>query len=54
MISWDERKRRENLRKHGIDFAMLASVFDFPMLTIEDDREAYGEQRLQSAGSGHA
>jgi hypothetical protein len=48
MITWDEPKRRENLRKHGIDLALLEDVFDAPLLTVEDDREAYGEQRQQS------
>jgi len=50
MITWDESKRRENLKKHKIDFAELQSVFDFPMITLEDDREHYGELRLQSLG----
>ena len=48
MLTWDESKRRINLGKHEIDLAGLESVFDFPMLTIEDDRAAYGEQRLKS------
>ena len=30
MITWDEPKRRENLRKHGIDLALLEDVFDAP------------------------
>ena len=43
MITWDEPKRKINLRKHQIDLAVLESAFDFPMITVEDDREAYGE-----------
>lgn len=50
MISWDDAKRRENLRKHRIDLAELESVFDHPMVTVEDDRVGYGEIRLQSLG----
>lgn len=50
MISWDESKRRANLRKHGIDFAQLETVFDLPMITAEDERDSYGEVRLQSLG----
>jgi uncharacterized protein len=50
MITWDDRKRRENLRKHGIDLAELEAIFDFPMITVEDDRDSYGEVRLQSLG----
>ena len=48
MITWDEAKRRGNLKKHKIDLAELESVFDLPMITVEDDRQAYGELRLQS------
>ena len=43
MITWDERKRRFNLKKHNIDLAELESAFDSPMITVEDDRESYGE-----------
>ena len=50
MITWDEAKRRTNLSKHGIDLAELEPVFDHPMLTLDDDSEAYGELRLQSLG----
>ena len=48
MITWDEAKRRENVRKHRIDLAELDSIFDSPMITVEDDRERYGEPRFQS------
>ena len=50
MITWDESKRRENLRKHKVNLAELESVFDYPMITVEDDRLRYGEIRLQSLG----
>ena len=50
MITWDEPKRRENPRKHRIDLSELEPVFDSPMITVEDDRERYGELRLQSLG----
>ncbi|HQU78097.1 MAG TPA: BrnT family toxin [Azonexus sp.] len=48
MITWDEGKRKANLKAHGIDFARLDCLFDAPMVTVEDEREQYGEQRLQS------
>ena len=50
MITWDETKRQINLRKHKIDLADLESVFSHPMISVEDDRERYGELRLQSLG----
>ena len=53
MITWDESKRQTNIAKHGIDFGDCGPVFDAPLITREDDREAYGEQRLQSYGLVH-
>ncbi|WP_363226311.1 BrnT family toxin [Sphaerotilus sp.] len=50
MITWHETKRRTNISKHGIDLAELESVFDAPMITVEDARASYGELRLQSLG----
>ena len=47
---WDERKRRANLKKHGLDFADAWKVFAGAMVLIEDDREDYGEQRLLGIG----
>lgn len=48
MVAYDEMRRLANLAKHGIDLAECGGVFDAPMLTEEDAREAYGEQRLKS------
>jgi uncharacterized DUF497 family protein len=48
MITWDESKRRLNLRKHKIDLAELEPAFDNPMISVEDTSEGYGELRLQS------
>jgi uncharacterized protein len=48
MITCDESKRKTNLKKHQIDLSELEGAFDLPMITVEDDREAYGELRLQS------
>ena len=48
MITWDEKKRKINIKKHSIDFADRSAIFDTHMITKEDDREPYGEQRLQS------
>lgn len=49
-IQWDEAKRRENLRKHGIDFAGLTRFFDGSLRTLEDNRYAYPEARFRSIG----
>lgn len=50
MISWNERKRRRNLKKHDLDFVSSEVIFDEFMLTREDTREAYGEQRFKALG----
>jgi uncharacterized protein (DUF4415 family) len=39
MITWDEKKRQINIKKHGIDFANCSAIFDTHMITKEDDRE---------------
>jgi uncharacterized DUF497 family protein len=53
MITWDEPKRKRNLKDQGIDWAEVTCVFDAPMVTVEDESERYGEQRLQSLGWYH-
>jgi uncharacterized protein len=50
MFTWDEAKRKVNLSEHGIDLAHCVVVFDGPVVTSEDTREDYGEQRLRTLG----
>lgn len=50
MSTWDEAKRRANLRKHGIDFVDASKIFQGFTFTAEDDREAYGERRFLTLG----
>jgi uncharacterized protein len=49
-IQWNEAKRRKNLRKHGVDFALLGGFFDGELMTHEDLRFAYAERRFESTG----
>ena len=49
-FSWDERKRRLNLKDHGLDFVDTPRVFEGPTFTFEDDRFAYDEQRFVPLG----
>lgn len=50
MYEWDEAKRRENLRKHGVDFAIVEG-FDWDnSIVFEDARERYLEQRWVAFG----
>jgi uncharacterized DUF497 family protein len=47
---WDETKREENLRKHGVDFADAVGALEDPAnLTIEDP-DAAGEARFLTLG----
>ena len=50
MVTWDESKRQANIRQHGLDFVGCEAVFDYPVVTREDDRQAYGEQRTNLIG----
>ena len=47
---WDEAKNRKNLEKHGLSFEDAEQVFSGPCVTFEDDRFAYGEERLITLG----
>ncbi len=47
---WDEAKNRTNIAKHGLSFEDAGQVFDGPCVTFEDDRFAYGEERLITLG----
>lgn len=47
---WDEAKRVANIHKHGIDFIDASVIFNRDILTIEDNRYNYGEQRFVTLG----
>jgi hypothetical protein len=49
-LAWSERKRRDNLRRHGLDFIDAAQVFVGATFSYEDDRFAYGERRFVTLG----
>ena len=47
---WDERKRRANVKKHGIDFIDVPALFDSDVVIIPDERFDYGEPRFIAIG----
>ncbi len=49
-LVWDRRKNEINIKKHGLDFADTAQVFDSPMLLGMDERKDYGEDRWTGIG----
>ena len=50
MPTWDESKRKANIRKHKLDFVGCEAIFDGPVSILEDVSESYGEQRLNAVG----
>ena len=54
-FEWDESKRLSNLNKHGIDFEDVLAVFAGSIVTVEDARFDYGEDRFVTLGllQGH-
>jgi uncharacterized DUF497 family protein len=50
-FEWDPRKASANRRKHGVDFADAASVFqDEQALTVRDEISAVDEPRFLTLG----
>jgi uncharacterized DUF497 family protein len=50
VATWDEAKRRRNVKDHGLDFVGCDAIWDNFTITREDIREAYGEKRLVTFG----
>jgi uncharacterized DUF497 family protein len=53
VFTWDEKKRKLNLAKHGVDFRDVSTIFDGPLVSVEDTREEYGEPRYIALGLLH-
>jgi uncharacterized protein len=49
-FEWDEAKRQDNVRKHGVDFDEAMVIFEGNIIDWIDDREDYGEERLVALG----
>ena len=50
MFTWDESKRKQNIKTHGLDFAGCDAIWDHFTETREDKRQNYGEERLVCFG----
>lgn len=48
-FEWDPNKDLENQKKHGISFEEVAEIFQYDVLTVEDD-SSYNELREISFG----
>jgi len=49
-FSWDPKKAKRNLAKHGVSFGTAKQVFFDPCLIIVEDCEFGGEVRYQAIG----
>jgi len=49
-FTWDDKKCRINILKHGFDFVDVKAVFEGVTFTLEDDRFEYGEERFITLG----
>jgi uncharacterized DUF497 family protein len=49
-IEYDDQKRAITLERRGLDFAAAHRLFAGDTLTIQDDRDDYGEERFQTIG----
>ena len=49
-FTWDEGKRKRNLKDYGLDFVDAKRVFEGLTFTYEDDRFHYDEQRFVTLG----
>lgn len=50
MVTWDEDKLSSNIAKHGLSFEGADAVFDHPVVAWDDDRDDYGELRINLLG----
>jgi len=50
MLTWDEVKRKVNVKNHGLDFAGCDAIWDYFTVTREDKRQDYGEARQACFG----
>ena len=49
-FTWNERKNRANIQKHGIDFEDAKELFFNNYVDNLDDRKNYGEDRMVAVG----
>ena len=50
MLTWDEPKRKLNIKNHRLDFVGCDAIWDHFTVTRKDRRQDYGEARLVCFG----
>jgi uncharacterized DUF497 family protein len=53
LFEWDEDKRRQNLRKHGIDFIDVQAIWSDAVLEYSSDQTHHDEERYLAIGELH-
>ena len=48
--TWDLKKDAANVRKHGLAFVDAVRIFERTVVEMMDDRQDYGETRIQAIG----
>jgi len=52
---WDDKKNKENFKKHKVTFEEAITIFEDPLVAIDKDRsENYDEERFQALGRNQA
>lgn len=50
-VVWYEKKNRQNIRKHGVDFMEAKSIFDDPLqVSVNDPDHSFDEYRFITIG----
>jgi len=52
-VTWDPRKAKANLLKHGVQFSDAEGVLFDPMALTREDEATEGERRFVSIGMDH-
>ncbi len=49
-FEWDEEKRQDGIKKHGVDMVYAALIFEGAVFAAVDNRQDYGEIRYRTVG----
>lgn len=52
-FEWDSQKEVSNIQKHKIDFSTASRIWEGFIFEREDNRNDYGENRLEALGEVH-
>lgn len=50
VFEWDETKRKDGIKKHGVDMVFAARIFRDHTVIFQDSRVDYAEHRFSAIG----